>query len=109
MNYIPVHVLENKSLGNSSNNGVSVTNFNNLFAQVEGGNLSLEDVQNRGGIILELVERKIGANNYKHFAPKTPELEGRWTMFGGCFISASDSRFSKTYGNYPLALHDRVE
>lgn len=109
MSYIQAYVLENKSIGNCSNHGVSVTNYNNLYVQVEGGNLSLEDVQSRGGIILELVERNIGENKYKHFEPKTPELAGRWTMFGGCFITTSDSRFSKTYGSYPLPLHDRVE
>ena len=40
----------------------------------------------------------------------------KWTMFGGCFVYSSDSRFSEAvrhmtgYGfGFPVAMHDRVE
>lgn len=33
-------------------------------------------------------------------------VSDRWSMFGGCFIYSSDSRFP---ADQPIALHDRVE
>lgn len=33
-------------------------------------------------------------------------LRNRHTMFGGCFVYSSDSRFQE---NRPLPLHDRIE
>ena len=43
-------------------------------------------------------------------------LEDKWTMFGGAYVSTSDSRFNdavrKLSGyahGFPVALHDRVE
>jgi len=43
-------------------------------------------------------------------------LEGKWTMFGGAYVTTSDSRFNEAveklsgYGHgFPVALHDRVE
>lgn len=109
MSYIKVCVLENKTFGNCSNNGVSVTDYNNLYAEVEGGNISLEEVQECNGITLKLVERNINNKIIKHFEPQLESLAGKWTMSGGCFITTSDSRFSRTYGNQPIALHDRIE
>lgn len=43
-------------------------------------------------------------------------LEGKWTMFGGCYVETSDSRFHEAVRQlsgykfgFPVALHDRVE
>ncbi|ELP5898601.1 hypothetical protein QTV49_000475 [Vibrio vulnificus] len=109
MSYIKVFVLENKSFGNSSNNGVSVTHFNNLYAEVSNGNVTLEEVQEDNGVILDLVERNIGTETHKHFTPRLESLKGKHLMAGGCFITTPDSRFSRAYGKQPIALHDRVE
>ncbi|HHJ3080221.1 TPA: hypothetical protein ACPVZG_004072 [Vibrio parahaemolyticus] len=109
MSYIQVFVLENKSLGNSSINGVSVTHFDNLYAEVPNGNITLEEIQEDNGIILDLVERNIGTETHKHFIPRLESLEGKHLMAGGCFITTPDSRFSRAYGKQPIALHDRVE
>jgi hypothetical protein len=45
-----------------------------------------------------------------------PRQNGRWTMFGGNFVSCSDSRFHRAVEalsgydfGFPVAVHDRVE
>jgi hypothetical protein len=44
------------------------------------------------------------------------EVEKKWTMFGGCYVDTSDSRFNEAVSalagykfGFPVALHDRVE
>ena len=45
---------------------------------------------------------------YGEMRPCAVPLEklGAWTMFGGNFITCSDSRFP---GRYPIPVHDRIE
>lgn len=38
--------------------------------------------------------------------PLKESNEGKWLMFGGTYVSTSDSRFPS---DYPLPLHDRFE
>lgn len=65
---------------------------------------------------VELVVRQIGGGLYVHAEPV--EGNGRWAMFGGCYIDTSDSRFGELlhaiYGDNrsqvgPIPLHDRYE
>lgn len=109
MGYINVCVLQNKSIGNCSNNGVSETHFDELYVEVAESDITLEQVEARGGIVLELIERNIGADTHKHFEPQLKSIAREMLMAGGCFIYSPDSRYRRQYGNYPLALHDRVE
>ena len=87
MPYIRVSVLENKSHGNSSRNGVSETHFNNLYVEVPDGNITFEEIQQSNGVILTLIERPIGYEIYKSFIPALESIKGKHLMFGGCFIS----------------------
>lgn len=46
-------------------------------------------------------------NHYKDYWRAIPaDNDGKWPMFGGCFIHTSDSRFPFSH---PIALHDRYE
>ena len=109
MKYLPVSVLSTKSDGmagnDSTNGGVSSTHYDKLCVPVEDGYLTLDDVTERGYIILELQKPAI-AGAPGQFVPKG---ESAWTMFGGNYITTSDSRFRKAYGWSPIAIHDRVE
>ena len=54
---------------------------------------------------LLLVERTIcGGRKYLHAVPA--DIGKRHSMFGGNFITASDSRFPN---DYPIPIHDRFE
>ena len=55
---------------------------------------------------LVLVKRVIRDEEYLNAVPKSLLDSGRWTMFGGNFITTSDSRFPS---KYPIPVHDRVE
>jgi len=39
------------------------------------------------------------------------EYIDKWCMFGGCYVSSSDSRFKECVHQvkYPISLHDRIE
>ena len=112
MKYLPIQVLTSAydpaSMFNDSdctNGGVSKTHPGKLCVPCEDGYLSAEDVEERGYIILELEKSAVGGAP-GHFVPKG---ETAWTMFGGNYITTSDSRFRRAYGWSPIALHDRVE
>lgn len=53
---------------------------------------------------VRIVRRTIFGRPYIHAEPLKP---GQY-MFGGCFITSSDSRI-KELNQYPIPLHDRVE
>jgi len=102
MTYIPVYIYKN-SLGDSTANGVSSVETNRFVVPVKNGFLSESDVENGDYIILEVEEMHTG---YKCFKQKG---DGRWLMNGGNFAYSTDARFSDTYGNQPIAIHDRYE
>ncbi len=109
MKYLPVSVLATRSDGmcggDSSNGGVSATHYDKLVVPCEDGYLSLDDVTERGYVILELQAPLVqGAPG--SFVPQGEEAH---TMFGGNYVTTSDSRFRRAYGWSPIALHDRVE
>ena len=86
-------------------NGVSSCN-DVLYMAHPNGNVSLEQIAERGGVIVEVITRNIGSEEYKHLAPV--KARGSWTMMGGNYATSSDSRFSDI-SRYPLAIHDRIE
>jgi hypothetical protein len=93
-------------LGNCSNNGVSAKAKQVCIINVEGPFSPSDDAP-----AVELVKRSTG-----NIVCKPIGLEGEWTMFGGAFVYASDSRFSEAVRKlsgydhgFPVALHDRVE
>ena len=100
--YLAVEVYRN-TLGDSTNNGISSEKHNNRLAvPCKHGNWSEEEAITAGFELLEL-GCKGGVNNF------IPKGSKRWNMNGGNFAYSSDSRFSETYGNAPVAIHDRVE
>ncbi len=101
MNYLPVNVYTSGT--DCSLNGVTFTNPNDLVVPCEDGHITEEDVEARGYI--RLVPGKI--LNCPNFTPEG--TENKWTMMGGNFVYSTDSRFSRKYGNAPVAVHDRIE
>lgn len=94
------------SLGDSSNRGISSRATRVVVVNVDGPFTPDDDTP--------AVELRQGALGSVVAVPL--ECEGKWTMNGGCFVSTSDSRFSRKveellgtrfYGAVPL--HDRVE
>ena len=86
--------------------GLSVVkNFNEIYAPMEGGIYTKEEVlkHNPDATFLEL---DVMSNGYKRFKIAG---ETRWTMKGYGYIDSSDARFRKAFGSYPIPLHDRCE
>lgn len=54
---------------------------------------------------VRIVRRNLFGREYIHAEPVAP---GSY-MFGGTYITAGDSRFSRHISRYPVALHDRQE
>ena len=103
MNYLSVNVL--RSDYDATNGGISSDISLNLVVPCVDGNITDEDLDD---------------DYYTLLLPQAATLEGypirfkqdgddRWLMFGGNFVYSSDSRFAETYGNSPLAIHDRYE
>jgi hypothetical protein len=106
MKYLRVEVLSNSRFSDSTNNGISVTH--QLVVPCEEGNITSDEVMEYGYKVLELVPSNLPQS--AGYPPKFKELgEKRWTMFGGNYINSSDSRFGRTYGHSPVAIHDRIE
>ena len=95
-------ILKNASMGDSSNGGIS-SRFESVVLVGEGIP-EISTAQEGEAVIIGTVI--IGAKTYYHAVPKDLHDKNEWTMSGGTFIWASDSRFPFPY---PLALHDRVE
>ena len=94
-------------LGNCSNKGISATTKQVCVVNVEGPFEPNADTP-----AVKLVKRERIGN----VICEPVGLEGKWTMFGGAYVTTSDSRFGaavkKLSGyehSFPVALHDRVE
>lgn len=104
-----VHVYRSKvsdSVEDSdcTNGGIS-THFNIFVLTGEGVSGPFESRE--GMLELKLVRRKLSGKIYLHAEPVSSPDEGNFGwMFGGNYISASDSRFPN---DYPIAIHDRQE
>ena len=84
-------------------NGFSVQK-KSIAIPVKDGILTEEDVDRFGYVKLVLRDAP-----FLEARPAFKEAgEKGWTMFGGNYITASDSRFMNQYGG-PIALHDRIE
>ncbi len=112
MKYLDVSVLTTPAVPGSWNEGidctaggVTATHAQKLVVPCEDGYLTLEDVTERGYKILEL-QKSLVQGAPGHF---TPEGVTRHTMFGGNYVTTSDSRFRRAYGWSPIAVHDRIE
>lgn len=109
MNYLPVSVYANRSLSDSSVNGVSLTHFNNLVVACEDGFMTAENVARRGAVIIEIVPAPLAHLGHPSIARPTGEHDQGRGIFGGNFLFSSDSRFGAKYGHSPIAIHDRFE
>ena len=107
--FISVNVVSTRNFGDCSANGVTSSERNErLYVKVlpsssTPGNFTRQDIEESGGIILEIKDR--GSNCRDNFIP---EGDSRWLMFGGNWITG-DSRFSDSYGDHPVPVHDRYE
>lgn len=101
-------ILESKAFGNCSNNGVSsrcksVTLCPDPAANADFGIPALfESDLDAPAVVLRTI--KVGDREHVYAVPY--ELSDGGSMFGGCFIFCSDSRFPM---EYPIPLHDRTE
>lgn len=97
--WLSVEVFRCVKFGDCSNRGVT-SRDETLWVPVPG---CFREVP----IDRRLVLREAGG--VTHFVPQTLIDEGVWTMFGGCFVWTTDSRFRVVYGDRPIAVYDRVE
>ena len=102
-NYIRVDVFTGR-LGNASNNGISSNEGVQLVVPHPHGSIHEEDLEGNYTVLeLKPCYSVGGPPFFQEFPAK-----GR-SMFGGCFVYSSDSRYSELYGGYPLKLFDRFE
>ena len=101
-------ILENKDIGNCSNNGISSRHDSVLVVMDNPRAQIFEEDPKRPTV--KIVRRNIFGKEYIHAEPVNQPKEGNigWIM-GGCFITTSDSRFSNLVSPYPVPLHDRQE
>ena len=102
---IEVEIYKDR-FGDSSNGGVSRTNDTVLIPHKDG--YITVDADNPPENLCRVVRRRLFGCEYVHVQPFGL---GGTSMFGGCFVYSSDSRFADAVrnGGYPVALHDRVE
>lgn len=105
MRYLPVSVLRDTSMSDSSLGGVTSDDSIRLVVPCEDGHVTMEDIDNSNTPTVILLPGKI--LDCPHFRPETED--GSRGMFGGNFVYTSDSRFRRKYGNQPIQVHDRFE
>ena len=95
-------ILEDKRIGNCSNNGIS-----NRFDQVilVGAGIAEIFEPSEDCPAVKLIRRNIGGE-YLSVEPIDRDESKTPYMAGGAFIYSSDSRFPSSY---PIPLHDRQE
>jgi hypothetical protein len=93
-------------LGNCSNNGVSAKFKSVCVINIEGPFDPSDDAP-----AVKLIKSRNG-----NLVCVPVGLEDKWTMFGGAYVTTSDSRFGAAVKrlsgyehSFPVALHDRVE
>ena len=104
MKYLPVCVLSTAGMDCTAN-GITSTHPTNIVVPMEDGFLTQEDINDGDYKVLEIQASRV--RGY----PATFKQEGetRWAMFGGNYVTTSDSRFGRKYGHSPVAVHDRIE
>ena len=93
--------------GDSSNGGLS-SKYDEVVFECEDGYLEL-DPNNLPDNFVVVRRRDLGFCKTVEFVPKKLADKGAWAMFGGCYVSVSDSRFSRVLGTDIVKLFDRVE
>ena len=88
---------------NCSNGGIS--SIYDEVTLVGGGVPELFEATEDAPAVM-LCHRALPRCDTMHMYAKPLALGNQWSMFGGCFIYTSDSRFP---AEYPIPLHDRVE
>ena len=102
MRYLPVNVYRS-DLGDCTNGGVTADPNNLFVVPCEDGFMTEEGLADRHDVVF-LEPAEIQGSLY--FKPRS--IKGH-SMAGGNFVYTSDSRFSRTYSNQPVRVHDRVE
>lgn len=98
------NILENKSIGNCSNGGIS-SRCDMVTLVGEGIDEVFEANDTRPAV--KVVTRNIlGAPYLTAYPVKEAPKNSVGYMAGGCFIWTTDSRFPS---DYPIPLHDRSE
>lgn len=102
--YLLAFLLKPADNMDRSREGVSSIQHMKFYVPCETGPTTEEDLKYSSPYcILELKDKN---TCIPYFQPVG--VEGR-PQFGGCFINAMDSRFTKAYGYSPIHLYDRVE
>lgn len=104
---LPISILEDKRIGNCSNNGISARHKDILLI-CEDGFMDV-DLDNPPENACKVVERDLFGKTYKHIEPlKSVDKGCVGYMAGGSFGYSCDSRFRRI-SDYPLPIHDRQE
>jgi hypothetical protein len=110
--FLSISIFYNNTYRNCAAGAKSET-FETGFLLVPDGNHKPEDIKEHypDKPIYKLFEKQIGHTLY--YSVREIDIDGNWIkkqangpMFGGNFISSSDSRFPF---HYPLPIHDRFE
>ena len=105
---ITVNALYQKcgnQISDCTNGGVTSTN--DYFVLVPEG---VEIPTESRWPVLKVIRRNIGGRDYLHAEPVTPPGPNRTPyMFGGNYVTTSDSRYREWVCDYPIAVHDRSE
>ena len=91
--------------GDCTNNGLTSKN-NSILLISDDDTVQGPSEINDNEDYLVLVKRQLSDGEYLHAVPKSLLNSGKHVMFGGNFITTSDSRFPS---KYPIPVHDRVE
>lgn len=107
MKALPLSILEDKRIGNCSNNGIS-SRYDQVLLICDEGFIDIDE-ENPPENAVKIGTVKIGYDVYAHLEPLKKLDEGcvGW-MSGGAFAYSCDSRFRRI-SNYPLPIHDRQE
>ena len=104
--YISVNVYAAVDRVDCSNNGITRTHSDRLVVEHPRGNITEEDVAERGYIVL--VPEMVGVRGGSLcFCPPNAPSDAI-VMFGGNFVWSSDSRFTEI-SSTPVRVHDRFE
>lgn len=101
---LPVYVYRSPRLGDCTNGGISASSDRLLLICEDG----FVDAKTDDPTLLRLVKREFGGGVYLHAEPVNPDRGEKvlGPMFGGNYVSTSDSRFPS---DYPIPVHDRYE
>lgn len=115
---ILVSILEDKRIGNCSNDGISAKHSQVMLIRgdawaamsAEEQSQLKEEMHGAGLPLVKTVSRNIGGV-YVHAEPVVrPDPKHNGWMHGGAYLKTSDSRYEDVTGvRYPISLHDRQE